>query len=73
VTRIETRLAKASKSRVDLRDPYANYNKMTVAKAHMSCSPTSTCPLLLKDSGLGAAKDVIIGQPDFLQGSERHA
>jgi putative endopeptidase len=66
VTRIETRLAKASKSRVDLRDPYANYNKMTVAKAN-EMFPNLNIPLLLKDSGLGAAKDVIVGQPDFFK------
>lgn len=29
--RIETRPAKASRSRVDLRGPEKNYNKMTVA------------------------------------------
>ena len=29
VMAIETRLAKASKSSVELRDPYANYNKMS--------------------------------------------
>ncbi|GAB2864255.1 M13 family metallopeptidase [Hymenobacter ruber] len=66
VTRIETRLAKASKSRVDLRDPYANYNKMTVADAS-AAYPNLALPMLLKDGGLGAAKEVIVGQPDFLK------
>ena len=31
VMTVETRLAEASKSAVELRDPYANYNKITVA------------------------------------------
>ncbi|GAA4370907.1 M13 family metallopeptidase [Hymenobacter saemangeumensis] len=66
VTRIETRLAKASKGRVELRDPYANYNKMTVAEASKQY-PNLNLPLLLKDSGLGAAKDIIVGQPAFLK------
>jgi len=66
VARIETRLAKASKSRVDLRDPYANYNKMTVAQAD-AAYPNLALPLTLKESGLGAAKEVIVGQPDFLK------
>ncbi|MBH8567694.1 M13 family metallopeptidase [Microvirga sp. STS02] len=66
VTRIETRLAKASKSRVDLRDPYANYNKMSVADAN-AAYPNLALPMLLKDGGLGAAKEVIVGQPDFLK------
>ncbi|MDO7854274.1 M13 family metallopeptidase [Hymenobacter convexus] len=66
VTRIETRLAKASKSRVDLRDPYANYNKMTVAEAN-AAYPNLALPLQLKENGLAAAKEVIVGQPDFMK------
>ena len=66
VQRIETRLAKASKSRVDLRDPYANYNKMTVTEASTTF-PNLALPLMLKENGLGAAKEVIVGQPDFLK------
>ncbi|MBF9143313.1 M13 family metallopeptidase [Hymenobacter properus] len=66
VTRIETRLAKASKSRVDLRDPYANYNKMTVVQAN-AAFPNLALPTILKQQGLGAAKEVIVGQPDYLK------
>ncbi len=32
IMRLETRLAKAAKNNVELRDPYANYNKMTIAE-----------------------------------------
>ena len=66
VQRIETRLAKASKARVDLRDPYANYHKMTLAEAN-AAYPNLALPLVLKENGLGAAKEVIVGQPDFLK------
>ena len=66
VQRIETRLAKASKSRVDLRDPYANYNKMTLEEANTTF-PNLNLPLLLKGTGLGAAKEIIVGQPEFLK------
>ncbi|WP_233254059.1 M13 family metallopeptidase [Hymenobacter sedentarius] len=66
VLRIETRLAKASKSRVDLRDPIANYNKMTVAQAN-AAFPNLNLPLTLKQNGLGAAKEIIVGQPEFLK------
>ncbi|UOQ96947.1 M13 family metallopeptidase [Hymenobacter sp. 5317J-9] len=66
VTRIETRLAKASKSRVDLRDPYANYNKMTLAQANASF-PNLALTEQLQGEGLGAAKEVIVGQPEFLK------
>jgi putative endopeptidase len=66
VTRIETRLAKASKSRVDLRDPNANYHKMTVAAAS-AAYPNIDLPLVLKQNQLGTAKEVIVGQPEFLK------
>ncbi|MGY2133308.1 M13 family metallopeptidase [Hymenobacter sp. HD11105] len=66
VMRIETRLAKASKARVELRDPYANYNKMTVAEANKQF-PNLGLPTLLANNKLGAAKEVIIGQPAFFK------
>ncbi|HEX8326773.1 MAG TPA: M13 family metallopeptidase [Hymenobacter sp.] len=66
VQRIETRLAKASKSRVDLRDPQANYHKMTVAEAN-AAFPNLALPLTLKENQLAAAKEIIVGQPEFLK------
>ncbi|GAA4373696.1 M13 family metallopeptidase [Hymenobacter koreensis] len=66
VMRIETRLAKASKSRVELRDPNANYNKMTVADANKRF-PNLGLPAMLQQLGLGSAKSVIVGQPAFFQ------
>jgi putative endopeptidase len=64
VERIETRLAKASRTRVELRDPQANYNKMTLAEAqkrYPSLNPTG----LLAALQLSAAQEVIVGQPAF--------
>ncbi|MGI4875768.1 MAG: M13 family metallopeptidase [Janthinobacterium lividum] len=66
VVRIETRLAKASRTPVELRDPQANYNKVTVAQATTDY-PNINIPLTLKSNGLGAAKEIIIGQPGFLK------
>ena len=66
VTRIETRLAKASKSRVDLRDPYANYNKMTLAEANATF-PNLALPQMLQGEGLTTVKEVIVGQPAYLK------
>ncbi|GAB3288685.1 M13 family metallopeptidase [Hymenobacter tenuis] len=66
IMRIETRLAKASKSRVDLRDPYANYNKMSVAEANKQF-PNLGLSAMLPQLGLGSAKEVIIGQPAFFK------
>ncbi|GAB2461113.1 peptidase M13 [Hymenobacter qilianensis] len=66
ILRLETRLAKASKTRVELRDPNANYNKMTVAAFHQQF-PAIGLPTILAQNKLGAAKEVIVGQPQFFQ------
>ena len=66
ILRLETRLAKASKTRVELRDPNANYNKMTVA-AFQQQFPSVGLPVILAQNKLGAAKEVIVGQPLFFQ------
>ncbi|WP_236049691.1 M13 family metallopeptidase [Hymenobacter negativus] len=66
VTRIETRLAKAARSRVALRDRESNYNKLTVEQAATDY-PNLNIPLLLKDSGLNGVKEIIVGQPEFLK------
>ncbi|MBK0404028.1 M13 family metallopeptidase [Adhaeribacter sp. BT258] len=66
VMAIETRLAKASKSRVELRDPYANYNKMTVAE-FQKLMPNLNVKNWLTNMKLGAAKEVIVGQPAFFK------
>ena len=66
VTRLETRLAKASRSRVALRDRESNYNKLTVAQATADY-PNLNLPLLIKDSDLTNVKEIIVGQPEFLK------
>ncbi len=66
VTRIETKLAQASRSRVDLRDPQKNYNKLTVTQLNQDY-PNLALPLVLKNEGLGTAKEIIVGQPEFLK------
>jgi putative endopeptidase len=64
VERIETRLAKASRTPVELRDPQANYNKLTVTAAQQRY-PVLDPKGLLAGMGLGKAQEVIIGQPAF--------
>ena len=66
VTRLETRLAKISRTRVARRDRVANYNKMTLAEANTQF-PNLNLPLMLKEGGLGAAQTVIVGQPEFMK------
>jgi len=63
---IEMKLAKSSKARVDLRDPYANYNKMTIQEFTKQNSGLKVSQLL-KGMGAETAKDVIVGQPAFFK------
>jgi putative endopeptidase len=66
VMEMETALAKASKSRVDLRDPIANYHKLAVADFARSFSDVDF-NVYFEASGLQKVKDVIVRQPDFFQ------
>jgi len=65
VMALETKMAQASRGRVDLRDRLKNYNKVTVAQATADY-PNLNLPLRLKADGLTSAKDLIIGQPEYL-------
>lgn len=65
VLAIETALAKASKSRVDLRDPIANYNKKTIDEV-VALAPEFNWPLYLRSVGVKNVEHVIVGQPAFL-------
>jgi putative endopeptidase len=67
---VETDLAKISKARVDLRDPIANYHKMTVDSL-VTNYPDLDMDVYLASSGLGAMPDLIIGQPEFLAGVDK--
>jgi putative endopeptidase len=64
VFEIETALAKTSRTRVELRDPNANYNKFKVA-AFSATNSASAWPRYFDAAGLGNLPDVIIGQPEF--------
>jgi putative endopeptidase len=66
VLALETRLAKASKTRVALRDPYANYNKMNLTQLQKT-APNLDWAYLLGQMNLGGVKEVVVGQPEFLK------
>jgi putative endopeptidase len=66
VVDIETALAKASKSRVDLRDPNANYHKMAVADI-LKDFPAAPISTYLTEAGIGGLPEVIVRQPEFFQ------
>ncbi len=63
---LETALAKASKTRVELRDPVANYHKFVVADI-VRQYPDIPLTLYLKPVGLEKLDNVIIRQPEFFQ------
>ena len=69
VMEIETALAKASRKLADLRDPYKNYNKLSIAAAG-KLTPSINWPSLLQDLGLRQADTLIVGQPEFLSALE---
>ncbi len=66
VLELETALARASKSRADLRDPIANYHKFAVADVVREY-PDAPLTIYLKGLGLENLPEVIIRQPEFFQ------
>ena len=65
VTRLETRLARASRTNVARRDRLANYNKMPLSEATAKYANLNL-PLMLKERNLSGAQHLIVGQPEFL-------
>lgn len=61
---IETKLAKASRKLVDLRDPYSNYHKMSV-DAFSKLSSNINWLNYLQAIGINKLDSLIIGQPEF--------
>ena len=70
VLNVETKLAKVSKSRTELRDVEANYNKITLDEFE-SRYPNLTLSELMKADGVNEEhiRNLVIGQPDFLAGA----
>ncbi len=65
VLELETELAKASKSRVELRDPNANYNKLTLSELQ-SRTPHLPWKSYLGKVGLAQITNLIVGQTNFI-------
>jgi Predicted metalloendopeptidase len=66
VMKIETRLAKASRSNVELRDPHLNYNKLTIEELR-SKFKTFDWDIYFALFGFKDLKEANIGQPDEMQ------
>lgn len=66
VMEVETRLARAYRSRTELRDPHANYNKMTLQELKKEM-PTFDWDAYLDALDLKDVREVIVGQPASLR------
>ncbi len=62
--KLETALAKASRKLEDLRDPYANYNKMSV-DAFTKITPSLNWKMMLEKMNIKNIDSVIVGQPEY--------
>ena len=61
---LETRLAKASRKLADLRDPYLNYNKMSLDELSKR-TPSIPWKSYFQAFGIAKLDTAIIGQPEF--------
>lgn len=66
IMNIETRLARASKTRLQLRDPEANYHKMKLADVQ-TLAPNYDWQGFFTGVGLSKPGDINVGQPDFFK------
>ena len=66
VMALETTLAKSSRKLADLRDPYKNYHKMTLAQLD-KLTPGISWKSWLGQLGVTNIDSVIVGQPEFYQ------
>jgi len=66
VLRVETKLAEASRTPVQLRDSEANYNKKTVAELK-KLTPNLPWAEYLAAVGADQIDDLVVGQPEFLE------
>ncbi len=66
IMRLETSLARASRTRVELRDPQKNYNKMPQAELQ-KLTPDWNWADYFKEINLSDPGDINVGQPDFFK------
>jgi putative endopeptidase len=70
VVKLETALAGASRKLEALRDPYANYNKMTLAQLNQ-LTPGLDWKTWFAQAGIPGVDTVIVGQPEFYREAAR--
>ena len=72
ILKVETALAKASKSRTELRDPIANYNKMTLQEFNNNY-PHFQLEKLMNAKGIQSQyiQNMVVGQPAFMEAADK--
>ena len=72
IMKVETTLAKASKSRTELRDPIANYNKMTL-KEFNERFPNFQLERQMNAKGIKSQyiQEMVVGQPAFMEAADK--
>lgn len=68
---IEKALADSSRKLEDLRDPYRNYNKMSVAQFNR-LTPAINWDTFFVKMGVPGVDSIIIGQPEFFTGLNKY-
>ena len=72
ILKVETALAKVSKSRTELRDPIANYNKMTLKELDAMC-PHLQIERQMNAKGIKSQymQEVVVGQVEFMKAADK--
>ena len=72
VMKIETELARLSKSRAELRDPQANYHKMTLSEFNTKY-PHVQLEKVMNATGVKTEyiQQLVVGQPEFVAGADK--
>ncbi len=70
VLKIETQMAQASKTRVERRDPEANYHKMDPAQLR-ALTPDFSWEIYFRNIGFPNIRQVNVGQPEFFQALDK--
>ena len=72
ILKVETALAKGSKSRTELRDPIANYNKMTLKELESMC-PHLKIERQMNAKGIKSQyiQEVVVGQVEFMKTADK--
>ncbi len=69
ILKLETAIAKASRRMEDLRDPYKNYNKMSVAEVN-KITPSIKWQEMMNNLGLKNIDTIVVAQPEFFTALE---